>query len=166
MDIKENFKNKLQTLREGTEQLNELTGKSKEAMKAIKKRIEKKHDAEWEATYEKRKKEKLKGSEKTKKEDKSRNDLAKRWLRADKAEKKLEEANSKNTVKIKRKYYTDKAKEMEAERHDRFSSPNPVRRAMMTQVHGSVGSAKAKKSAHKLKRIKQAADVAGKMLKK
>jgi hypothetical protein len=80
--------------------------------------------------------------------------------------KKLEEANSKNTVKIKRKYYTDKAKEMEAERHDRFSSPNPVRRSMMTQVHGSVGSAKAKKSAHKLKRIKQAADVAGKMLKK
>lgn len=72
-------------------ELNELHGKSKEAMKLIKKRIEKKHDAEWEATYEKRKKEKLKGGEKTKKEDKSRNDLAKRWLRADKAEKKLKE---------------------------------------------------------------------------
>jgi hypothetical protein len=71
--------------------LNELHGKTKEAMMLIKKRIEKKHDAEWEATYEKRKKEKLKGSEKTKKEDKSRNDLAKRWLRADKAEKKLKE---------------------------------------------------------------------------
>ena len=73
------------------ENLQELAGKSKEAMKAIKNRLEKKHDAEWEATYEKRKKEKLKGSEKTKKEDKSRNDLAKRWLRADRAEKKLEE---------------------------------------------------------------------------
>jgi hypothetical protein len=73
------------------ETLNELRGKSKEAMKAIKKRIEKKHDQEWEATHEKRAKEKLKGSEKTKKEDKSRNDLAKRWLRADKAEKKLKE---------------------------------------------------------------------------
>lgn len=75
------------------ETLNELRGKSKEAMKAIKKRIEKKHDAEWEATHEKRAKEKLKGSEKTKKEDKSRNDLAKRWLRADKAEKKLKESS-------------------------------------------------------------------------
>lgn len=75
------------------ETLNELHGKSKEAMKAIKKRIEKKHDAEWEATHEKRAKEKLKGSEKTKKEDKSRNDLAKRWLRADKAEKKLKESS-------------------------------------------------------------------------
>lgn len=72
-------------------QLDELAGKSKEAMKAIKKRLEKKHDAEWDATHEKRAKEKLKGSEKTKEEDKSRNNLAKRWLRADKAEKKLEE---------------------------------------------------------------------------
>lgn len=71
------------------EQLNELRGKSKEVLKAIKARIEKKHDQEWEETYEKRKREKLKGGEKTKKEDKSRNDLAKRWLRADRAEKKL-----------------------------------------------------------------------------
>lgn len=74
------------------EQLNELHGKTKIALQAVKKRLEKRHDAEWEATHEKRAREKLKGSEKTKKEDKSRNDLAKRWLRADRAEKKLSEA--------------------------------------------------------------------------
>lgn len=77
------------------EQLNELHGKSREALKAIKARLEKKHDKEWEETYEKRKREKLKGGEKTKKEDKSRNDLAKRWLRADRAEKKLKDSKKK-----------------------------------------------------------------------
>jgi hypothetical protein len=77
------------------ETLNELHGKTKEALKAIKQRITKKHDAEWQETYEKRKREKLKGGEKTKKEDKSRNDLAKRWLRADRAEKKLKDKKKK-----------------------------------------------------------------------
>ena len=75
------------------QQLNELHGKSREAIKAIKARLEKKHDDEWEATKEKRKEKKSSGPNDTRDEDKSRNNLAKRWLRADKAEKKLKEEN-------------------------------------------------------------------------
>jgi hypothetical protein len=152
MDIKESFQIKL----------NELRGKSSlsdDERKELKDRIRKKHGKAWNDTIDIRKEKKSAGPADTKDMDKFRNRLAKMYN-------KLEEANSKNTIKIKRKYYTDKAKEMETERNDRFSSSNPVRRAMMTQVHGSVGSPKAKKSARKLKRIKQAADVAGKMLKK
>ena len=73
---------------EQAEQLDELHGKSKEAAEKIKARIEKKHDEKWEETHEKRAKEKLKGSEKTKDIDKERNNLAKRWLRADRYSKK------------------------------------------------------------------------------
>lgn len=76
-----------------SEQLDELHGKSKEAMKLIKKRLEKKHNEKWDETYEKRKREKLKGSEKTREIDAARNNIAKRWLRADKAETKLKEEN-------------------------------------------------------------------------
>jgi hypothetical protein len=70
------------------ENLQELAGKSKEALSAIKKRIEKAHDDEWNATHAEREREKTKGPGNVKK-NKKRNDLAKRWLRADKAEKKL-----------------------------------------------------------------------------
>lgn len=76
-------------MRKEDTQLNELHGKSKEAMKKIKDRLEKKHDDEWEKTTEKRKEKKSVGPSDTRGEDKKRNDLAKRWLRADKAEKKL-----------------------------------------------------------------------------
>jgi hypothetical protein len=79
MDIKENFQIKL----------NELRGKSVEAMDAIMDRTSKEHGEKWTETHEKRAKEKLKGSEKTKKEDKERNDLGKRWKRAYLAKKKL-----------------------------------------------------------------------------
>jgi hypothetical protein len=79
MDIKENFQIKL----------NELRGKSVEALDAIMNRTSKEHGEKWTETHEKRAKEKLKGSEKTKKEDKERNDLGKRWKRAYLAKKKL-----------------------------------------------------------------------------
>lgn len=71
------------------ETLNELRGKSIQAMDLIMKRVSKDHDKEWDATHEKRTKEKLKGSEKTKDEDKKRNNLGKRWKRAYLAKKKL-----------------------------------------------------------------------------
>lgn len=86
MSIKDKF---YQNLHEAREQLDELHGKSKEALKKIKDRLEKKHDEEWESTREKRKEKKSVGPSDTRKEDEKRNNLAKRWLRADKAEKKV-----------------------------------------------------------------------------
>lgn len=89
-------------MRKEDKQLNELHGKSKEAMKKIKARLEKKHDDEWEKTTEKRKEKKSVGPADTRGEDKKRNDLAKRWLRADKAEKKLTEAEELNELSKKK----------------------------------------------------------------
>lgn len=76
------------SVKEEAEQLDELRGKSKEAAEKIKSRLEKKHDEKWEKTTETRKEKKSKGSEDTKDIDKERNNLAKRWLRADRYSKK------------------------------------------------------------------------------
>lgn len=79
--------------------------------------------------------------------------------------KKLDEANSKNTLKIKLQHYTRKGEEMTKDMQDRSGSSNPVRRSMMNTVYGRPGSTKSKKAHRKLKLIRKAADTAKRMLK-
>lgn len=111
-------------MRKEDKQLNELHGKSKEAMKKIKARLEKKHDDEWEKTTEKRKEKKSVGPADTRGEDKKRNDLAKRWLRADKTEKKLAKEESElMTTKKEKEMYVHTHKTSGKEKHMTTSKP-------------------------------------------